>query len=187
TCDPPSGLQARRMPDAVHLTGVRCDGASHGGCQAGCLIFWKNAWLKKVDDRAQARSTQAGCSENEVLAAVHRPGSKPAEPMYACQSTELYSATTPLPWWHLHQYVEDIRSGNVRASQVLTAFLFFVYHEITQAGVGVGSAMRWVYDAMQKIRGGTPYPRRKGPIPKGVRTPPTKRRLCGGETVKVGN
>src|SRR5690349_2802614 len=49
TCDPPNGMAGRRMRSAVHLDGVRCDGTGHGGCQAACLIFWKEAWLKRVD------------------------------------------------------------------------------------------------------------------------------------------
>src|SRR5689334_14159041 len=48
TCDPPNGMKGRRMDRAVHLLDIRCDGAAHGGCQAGCLIFWKEAWLKRV-------------------------------------------------------------------------------------------------------------------------------------------
>jgi hypothetical protein len=34
TCDPPNGLQGRRMLRAVHLEEFRCNGAAHGGCQA---------------------------------------------------------------------------------------------------------------------------------------------------------
>src|SRR6266568_9336293 len=49
TCDPAHNpWTIRRMTDAVHLEGARCDGARHGGCQAGCLIFWKEAWLKRA-------------------------------------------------------------------------------------------------------------------------------------------
>ena len=36
-----------RMRNAVHLE-ERCDGQAHGGCQAGCLVYWKEAWLKRV-------------------------------------------------------------------------------------------------------------------------------------------
>ena len=36
-----------RMTNSVHLEGIRCDGSEHDGCQAGCLIFWKEAWLKR--------------------------------------------------------------------------------------------------------------------------------------------
>ena len=52
TCDTISGHYAnRRVPDGIHL-GHRCDGKAYGGCQAACLIFWKEAWLKPVDGPA---------------------------------------------------------------------------------------------------------------------------------------
>ena len=55
----------RELDDTVFLEDVRCDGASHGGCDRGCLIFWKTDWLKPVgaalpqDDRAEARMSEA--------------------------------------------------------------------------------------------------------------------------------
>src|ERR1700681_3443252 len=48
TCDYIKGWSIRRINNAVHLVGVRCDGSGHDGCQASCLIFWKEAWLKPV-------------------------------------------------------------------------------------------------------------------------------------------
>src|SRR5262245_31995892 len=45
TCDTIQTFAIRRMDDAVHLDNLRCDGGAHGGCQAGCLLFWKDAWL----------------------------------------------------------------------------------------------------------------------------------------------
>ena len=47
-CDTIGSTGMYRMRNAVHLVGVRCDGQAHGGCQAGCLIYWKEAWLKRV-------------------------------------------------------------------------------------------------------------------------------------------
>src|SRR5262245_50238144 len=47
-CDTQTRSGMRRMQNAVHLSGVRCDGAAHDGCQAACLIYWKHAWLRKV-------------------------------------------------------------------------------------------------------------------------------------------
>src|SRR5438552_13185233 len=48
SCDTVSGhYVGRRMTNAVHLE-HRCDGQAYGGCQAGCLIYWKEAWLKPV-------------------------------------------------------------------------------------------------------------------------------------------
>src|SRR5258705_13858251 len=45
-CDTIKTSASFRMADAVHLLGQRCDGGAHGGCQARCLIYWKDAWLK---------------------------------------------------------------------------------------------------------------------------------------------
>ena len=45
TCDVVAG-EGRRLVRCVHLD-VRCDGKAYGGCQAACLIFWKEDWLKR--------------------------------------------------------------------------------------------------------------------------------------------
>ena len=36
------------LPGTVLLADLRCDGSAHGGCQAECRFFWKEAWLRKV-------------------------------------------------------------------------------------------------------------------------------------------
>src|SRR5204863_614848 len=51
TCDTVFPVRGRRVHDAVHLE-TRCDGQAHGGCQAGCLIFWKEAWLRPLDGKS---------------------------------------------------------------------------------------------------------------------------------------
>jgi hypothetical protein len=59
-CDTVNKRGMHRMEAAVHLVapdgkgdGSRCDGSAHGGCQAACLLYWKEAWLKRVDPHAQ--------------------------------------------------------------------------------------------------------------------------------------
>ena len=48
TCDvAQKTLKSRRLETTVHLTGLRCDGSAHGGCQAGCLLYWKEAWISQ--------------------------------------------------------------------------------------------------------------------------------------------
>jgi hypothetical protein len=201
TCDPPNGMDGRKMLSAVHLEDIRCDGAAHGGCQAGCLIFWKEAWLRRVDQELSATpgvervsaphiaatTTPSGCTEDDVLANTHASkgtlGSD--EPSYVCQSTQISFATQPLRWWDVRQYVEDFTSGNVRLSQMLAALLFSLYRETISAGLGISSGMRWIYDAFQGLRNGTPYPRRPGKIVKGKRTPAAQLDLQPGEVVKV--
>ena len=201
TCDPPNGLQGRRMPSAVHLVGVRCDGEAHGGCQAGCLIFWKEAWLKRVGEEHDTPSGRANlpglptvpsgpvapCTAADLFARV-RTTEAPEDgeaAAYVCQSTRVSAATTPLPWWDLRQYVEDVTSGNVRLSTVVGTFLLFVYFALAEAGLGVGGAMRWLYDIVRKALGGTPYPLPRATTARAGRTPCASLDLQAGETVKV--
>ena len=202
TCDPPNGIQGRRMTATVHLEDLRCDGQAHGGCQAGCLIFWKEAWLKKGEQDRTATTSKLRtdqhatssrpdeseqCTESDVIAATRTNGNPPhpEEPVYACQSTNLHLATLPLKWWDPRQYLEDYTSGNVRLSQLLAGGLFFLYSNLADAGLGIGSAMRWIYDVFQEVRGGAPYPVRMGKIRKGARTPTVQTNLMPGELVRV--
>src|SRR5690349_9789766 len=77
TCDTVNDYKGRRMKDAVHLDGVRCDGQGHGGCEASCLIYWKTAWLRKCDKTDSGSKPQHAimekgkrevrCTEDDVL------------------------------------------------------------------------------------------------------------------------
>jgi len=124
-----NGRVMRRMADAVHLEAVRCDGEAHGGCQAGCLLFWKHAWLKPPSRRASGTGGRAassagsvreapranGCTVEALAHATRVPtGEGPdTEEQYSCQATELVRATRPLHWWDPRHYVEDLASGNI--------------------------------------------------------------------------
>lgn len=129
TCDVVT-YKSRRMERAVHLTGLRCDGSGHDGCQAHCLIFWKEAWLKRVDGPAPA-SADAGAGGKtpatqqalDLLGRTARLAAEgAAEPRYRCQATETVPATTPLPWWDVRQYVEDVARGNLTLRDLLSTF-----------------------------------------------------------------
>ncbi len=52
----PGGTGMRRVRDAVALGDLRCNGGSHGGCQAGCLFTWKEAWLEPINGPDEASS-----------------------------------------------------------------------------------------------------------------------------------
>lgn len=192
TCDPPNGLLGRRMTNAVHLDSVRCSGDAHGGCQAACLIFWKESWLKRIDDGAAPAIPRqgdpcTGCTASDVVAATCRPADDalPDGPSYVCQSTQVHAATAPLHWWDLRQYVEDYTSGNVQVSQMIASMISSLYHEVATAGLGFGTPMRWLYDVVQEVRGGAPYPWRRGTVPQGTRTPSASLNLQVGELVRV--
>ena len=68
TCDTGRAAGFRRLENAVHLKELRCDGSSHGGCQASCLLFWKEDWLRPVatSSARDGRSVPAGHLDDAV-------------------------------------------------------------------------------------------------------------------------
>ena len=83
-------------------------------------------------------------------------------PVYACQATEMPAATTRLSVWELRQYVEDFGSGNASLGQIASVLLFLVYDSIASAGIGLGSFMRWSYEAVQRLGSGSTLPEPPG-------------------------
>lgn len=152
SCDVIQGDGICRVDNAVFLEELRCDGESHGGCQAACLIFWKEAWLKKVprseakDFRSSKASSHidvplASVADSEMRQAYARlmkstqvqPGAaSPNDIRYSCQGTEIRKASKPLPWWDVRQYWQDWWSGNVPISALIRAAAIFVFNELQQ-------------------------------------------------------
>jgi len=81
--------------------------------------------------------------------------------------------------------VEDYRSGNVGLWRIVSGFTYSAYYSLIQAGIGLGPAMRWLYDAFHPLLGGTEYPRKTGTIPEGEQTPTAALNLQPGELVRV--
>ena len=128
SCDTIKTWRNRRMVDAVHLEGLRCTGAAHDGCLAGCLLYWKTSWLKPVagptgDGAAPAtattpRPTGAGATldtlDRGTRVAAGTDGQ--AEERYRCQATEMFRATSAAHW-DAGLYLKDLTSGNVTLGQ----------------------------------------------------------------------
>ncbi len=199
TCDTVSGYSSgqwlgRRLPNAVHLD-LRCDGEAYGGCQAACLIFWKEAWLKPVDPSRSASAEpdqipiikSRGCTERAVLDATRSSDQPPGKGIrYACQATELPGYTQPLKWWDARQYAEDLVSGNVSLSKMCRSFLYFAFVCVTMARRRkLGRPARWIYDRIQSLWGGVPFPRRGGDLDDDKNAPIADLRLQPGDLVRV--
>jgi len=143
-CDTIDWGVLRRMENAVHLEGLRCDGQAHGGCQAGCLVYWKEAWLKRVPAPAEttvaapAPRSQNGRATSETLDRATRKGVEDGETVYSCQATELVRATTAeLPWWNVAQYARDIRSGNAAPGRVVRGLAIGFFNKFQKANARV--------------------------------------------------
>jgi hypothetical protein len=131
TCDETAGGAIRKVENTVHLKETRCDGSLHGGCQAGCLLFWHEQWLRKASRPQEGASPRASVAKERLdildtseanrrvgilirstrTAQSGRPGTP--EETFSCQLTETSRFSKHLPWWDVRQYFRDLISGNV--------------------------------------------------------------------------
>lgn len=176
TCDTINLTDHHRMRDAVHLEDVRCDGLAHGGCQARCLIFWKEAWLKAVGRRLPDRAGPEGIRTAETLLANTRRVGPPGEEIFSCQATELMrAAPEELRWWDLRIYVRDVRSGNVDARSLLRSLAVMLFNKFQ------GFSRRYL-PGWLAIRNGRRFPFIEGTLDK---TPQEVLNLKPGELVRI--
>ena len=187
TCDTINKTGGRRIANAVHLEGVRCDGSAHGNCQAGCLIFWKTEWLRTAGEqvdagRATARSAAAAMGEGRLRALGSR--TEKGETLYSCQATRLFAASSPLQWWDIRQYWADIWCGNVGIGRLLRVVVLRVLFHLRGLGVGYRASIA-LYDMAHKLITGRPSPHGEGLIPASDPTPTDMLNLTRGEWVQV--
>ena len=175
TCDTVETYTVRTMNDAVHLEGLRCDGQAHGGCQAACLLFWKEAWLKPATAAqvSEAHPDEA-CASNSRVELLYKATRRPAsaesdgEERYRCQATDLLCATSEVrrrTRWNPAFYLRDLSSGNVRLLD------FIRYGALA------------MFNAFMLWWRGWRYPQVKGLA--GKKTPSAALNLQAGELVKV--
>jgi hypothetical protein len=148
-CDTANWTGMHRMHDAVHLEGLRCDGSAHGGCQAGCLLYWKESWLQRVEPgEAPAETTSDPATREDVPSET--PMSVPAavakgitrsdgttesgEVAFSCQATELTKAAPECPpWWDVRIYMRDVASKNARPLPMLRSLLVMLFNKFQLA------------------------------------------------------
>ena len=169
TCDtisrPSTGL--RQLDNTVHLAGARCDGSAHGGCQAGCLLFWREEWLETSDGvplRAQPPASGPLVAEETLHADTVAGTDDDGATVYRCAATEVLRATRPLPALEPAQYVADVRSGNFTAAYVLRGLLVLMFNKLQ-------AASRKLLPRWMRIADGLPYPFYRGTGPAGPSEP----------------
>jgi hypothetical protein len=186
TCDFVYTIKSRWLHNGIHLD-LRCDGAAYGGCQHACLLYWKEAWLKRVDEKRSVLGkplivNKILCTEADVTAGTHKLNEQ-NEVVYTCQGTEIPNFTKPLSWWDIRQYVEDYISGNASIGRLFKGGVYAVFWQLSTAGIKLGRPLRWFYDKFEVLWGS--YPRKQGRIPKGQPTPTCNLNLQPGELVRV--
>ncbi len=105
-----STMRSFKTDDVVILEGLRCPGTDHDGCQKLCRIFWREAWLRRVESNSTPVREDATAAEK--LRARLKTKSGPET--YFCQASEILKVTRPLSRRErFSKCVDDIRVGNV--------------------------------------------------------------------------
>jgi hypothetical protein len=114
----------RQLDDTVFLEEVRCDGAAHAGCDRGCLMFWKTAWLKPAGAASSnGRALKAKVTAADLVSLATRDG------QFFCQSSEIVNASKPLPWWETKQYLWDLKYNRTPFLLFARSLLIAVYNK----------------------------------------------------------
>jgi hypothetical protein len=137
-CDTVTATGSRRLRSTVYLDDLRCDGSAHGGCQAGCRLYWKEDWLRRVDGVVE--TPHVAQAPSPELEAVLEAGTRTiregdAEETWRCQNTEALKATSQLRVFKdPGQYWREFRSGNYGRLRFLwlmaRAFVMEVSHRL---------------------------------------------------------
>lgn len=147
---------SRRMYRTVHLEGLRCDGEHHDGCDALCLLYWKEVWLRRIDGKDNSVTSvrkkegngiegsrtlgKTKCTPDTLISSTKIQGDSDKE-KYSCQVTEVLKASSEIKRWDVLQYYRDLQTGNIG------------YKEFAKwAPIAI---LNWAH---QRIRGGRIYP-----------------------------
>lgn len=184
TCDTISHTGGRSVTACVHLENSICDGSAHGGCQARCSLFWKEAWLRRpgAPHAAVARTGPARCSEAAVAEATFRD--EAGKRRYRCQATQLLEASKPLAWWDPRQYLLDVLTGNASAATVAKVLVMSWLTKWRAFGYPYRLS-HWAYEQTHWLlfRRPAPYQRTESSYPKGPAH--CARGIMPGERVRI--
>lgn len=128
-----TNMRAFLVEDVVTLEDVRCSGDAHDDCPKGCMIFWREAWLRRVEPNdAPSRFEPSEYSElKSHLKAVSGAG------RYFCQASEILNSTRPLlRWERLVKCFSEVRAGNCTATEMIQRIAIWSFWRIRRLLLG---------------------------------------------------
>jgi hypothetical protein len=129
-----STMRAFRADDVVLLDNLRCSGAAHDGCQKACMIFWRESWLRKIEDRA-GEVAQGTADSSAELRSHLKTTAGPST--YFCQASEILRATTHLSeWQRVQKCFAEVRAGNCGTMQMLQRIFVWLFWRARRAILG---------------------------------------------------
>ena len=120
-----NGMRKFRADDVVILEGVRCSGADHEGCQKACMIFWREAWLRRSSGDGEPRSV----NDSQLAKLRGHLKTTKGPNKYFCQAGEILNATTDLSKSdRISKCFAEVRVGNCSSFEMtkrITSWLFW--------------------------------------------------------------
>lgn len=148
-----TGMRKFAAEDVVLLDGLRCSGAAHDGCQKACMTFWREAWLRRVENPAVQPTEDRGGSEQLRASLKTSTGPK----TYFCQASEILRATEPLSRWErFGKCISDIRAGNcgtLEMVQRIGIWLFWKTRRVLFGAYARGSKTNTPVESLNLRRG----------------------------------
>jgi len=164
----------RRLRDTVLVAGQRCDGSAHDGCQAGCYMLWKTAWLARADapaapavEHSDGHGVAPSVRTDMSFGRTSIEAAGVPDRRYMCQFTEIVNSSTEMNPRDPRQDLRPFIAGN-----------------LTTMAFGVAMLTR-LFNAVQRLRGGTGYPLTKASS--GNTSQPADLGLQPGEVVRIAS
>jgi len=128
-----STMRVFRGDDVVLLDGLRCSGGEHDGCQKACTIFWREAWLSKVEE-ADVQQWVEPMDSNRLRAGL-KTSTGPRT--YFCQASELLKATNQLSrLGRIGNCFTEVRAGNCNVLQMAMRIGIWLFWRIRRRCLG---------------------------------------------------
>jgi hypothetical protein len=115
----------RHLDRCVLLSGLRCDGSDHGGCQAACYLLWRVEWLRHPGDAPRVSNNTPASS---IAASTVDSSAVPLR--FVCQYTQLHAASRPLSPGDVFQDLRPLVAGNVTFLAFSTAVLTRLFNTV---------------------------------------------------------
>jgi hypothetical protein len=127
-----TNMRAFSTDDIVTLYGLRCSGVDHDGCPKACMIFWREAWLQKIEAAVVPTRADSDCTQLRA-----RLKTLASQNTYFCQASELLNATKPLAKWErIGKCFFEVRAGNCTAIQMVERIGIWLFWRIRRVLLG---------------------------------------------------
>lgn len=139
-----SHVRRFKNDDVFILERLRCSGVQHDGCQRGCTLFWKEAWLRTIQSEPSGRSRPEEAhalphlTQSPLGSARATHGRDPLRlktrtegGAYFCQSSEFPRATEDLSSRErIANCVRAVHNGNDTALQMVRQLAVWLWWRV---------------------------------------------------------